>query len=94
MNEKVGTGAIKVRFFSVYQSIITLVTIMRLHYGGVFFQSIMKDMVSGDLENAVNIFVEKLGESYTLYLTEKSFEDDADDGREVMEIGGEYKLLK
>ena len=86
---KKGTGVTKVRMFGDYRSIITLVTIMRLHYGGIFFQRLMKDIMENDFESAVNIFVDKLGESYTLYLDEESFLQDEDDGREVLRLGSE-----
>ena len=89
LSGKLGTGDTKVRMFGVYRSIITLVTIMRLHYGGIFFQKIMKDLIESDFESALKIFENKLGESYTLYLDEESFLADEHDGREVMRLGNE-----
>lgn len=94
LSGKQGTGITKVRMFGNYRSIITLVTILRLHYEGIVFQKIMRDIMASDFEGAVSIFVEKVGESYTLYLDEESFQADEDDGREVMLLGGEYKQIQ
>lgn len=88
MKGKLGTGNTKVRMFGAYQSIITLVTIARLHCeDSKFFMSLMKELVENDFEYAVNKFAKQFGETYTLYLDKESFEEDLGDGREVMRMG-------
>ena len=90
MKGKLGTGDTKIRMFGKYQSIITLVTTARLHCeDSKFFMSIMKELVENDFEYAVNRFAEQFGKTYTLYLDEESFQEDLDDGREVLRLGGE-----
>ena len=90
MKGRVGKGNTKVRFFGSHQSIITLVTIARLHCeDSKFFMSLMKELVENDLEYAVKKFADNFGETYTLYMCEESFLEDKDDGRETMRVGGE-----
>jgi hypothetical protein len=88
MKGKLGTGNIKIRMFGAHRSIITLVSIARLHCeDSKFFMSIMNELVNNDFEYAVKKFADTFGKTYTLYMDEETFSEDIGDGREVLKMG-------